>query len=405
MLDLHGISRRSFDLIVNEEVSGEAAYNKRYRHPEWPGEQSGVTIGIGYDVGQASRQQFIADWQGKIPAPMVNALAKTCGITGAAAKQPTVSLRSVVDIPWDVALDVFSNHDVPRYLAMMRRALPGVERLSPDCQGVLLSITFNRGASFGLAGPRYAEMRDIKACVKSGDLARIPGLIRSMKRLWPATSGLRGRRDREAALFEQGLADYHPEHFAALPDVEPVPDPDLVSRVQEQLRNLGYYQVGAIDGSLTPKGRTEDAILAFRNKNGLPLTPTIDDEFLTALAKASPLEISDERANATAEDLRAQGSETISFTDRVKGWGGKLFGGASGTAGAGVLAVITDKATAVSNAKEAVGGLGLTSELILIICVILGALAVCAGVGVLIWHVADRIEKKRVADYAIGKHL
>jgi hypothetical protein len=39
-------------------VGPGAAYNRRsaIRHPEWPGEQSGVTIGIGYDVGQASKR-------------------------------------------------------------------------------------------------------------------------------------------------------------------------------------------------------------------------------------------------------------------------------------------------------------------------------------------------------------
>lgn len=404
MIELHGISKESFDLIVNEEVSGQAAYNKRYRHPEWPGESSGVTIAIGYDVGQNSRAQFVADWKGKIPDAMVSALAKTCGVTGVAARAPAQQLRAVVDIPWETALDVFSNHDVPRYLAMLRHAVPGVDQLSPHCLGVLLSITFNRGASYGNAGPRYAEMRDIKACVKSGDLARIPALIRSMKRLWPNTSGLRNRRDHEAALFEQGLAQHHPEHFAALADVAPVPDPEMVARVQQQLRDVGYYQVGAIDGSLTPKGKTEDAILAFRNKNGLPLTPVIDDEFLTALAKAQPPEVAEERANATADDLRDQGSETVSFTDKVKGWGGKIFGGASGTAGAGALAVITDHATAVSSAREAVGGLGLTTQSIVIIIAIVLVLAICAGLGLLVWHVADSIEKKRVADYRTGKN-
>lgn len=405
MLDLHGISQRAFDDIVGYEVTSRAVFERRYRHPEWPGEQSGVTGGVGYDFGQQTRAQIIADWSGKIPDAMVKALAKTAGVTGAPADALARSLRAVVDIPWDAAIDVFSNHDVPRYMAMLRRACPGVELLSPDCQGALLSIVFNRGASFGLAGPRYAEMRDIKACIKSGNLARIPALIRSMQRLWPATSGLHGRREREAALFERGLAVSHPQHFAALEDVAPVPDPELVARVQEQLRNLGYYSVGAVDGSLTPKGRTEDAILAFRNKNGLPLTPAIDDDFLTALEKARPPEVSEERANATADDLREQGSETIGFTDKVKGWGGKLFGGGAGTAGAGVLAVITDKATAVTNAKEAVGGLGLTTESIVIILGIVVVLAVFAGAGFLIWHVADRIEKKRVADYAIGKHL
>jgi hypothetical protein len=36
--------------------------------------------------------------------------------------------------------------------------------------------------------------------------ASIPGEFRSMKRLWPTVPGLRKRREREARLFERGLA-------------------------------------------------------------------------------------------------------------------------------------------------------------------------------------------------------
>jgi hypothetical protein len=403
-VNLHGISRAAFDLIVGEEVSSEAVYRRRYTRPEWPGEQSGVTGGIGYDFGQQSRAQIIADWSGKIPDAMVKALAKTAGVTGRPAAALALQLRDIVDIPWEAALEVFSNHDVPRYMAMLCQACPGVEQLAPDCQGVLLSITFNRGASFNKPGVRYAEMRQIKACIKSGDLARIPSLIRSMKRLWPETSGLRRRREHEAVLFEKGLQADHPAHFAALADVAPPPDPELVARVQQQLRNIGYFQVGAIDGSLTPKGKTEDAILAFRNKHGLPLTPTIDDEFLTALAKAQPPEQAEERATATVQDLRAQGSETIGFTDKVKAWGGRLFGGGSGLGGAGVLALVTEKATAVSSAKDAVGALGIPAEGWIILGGVIAAVALLAGMGLAIWYVADRIEQKRLADYRIGKN-
>ena len=49
MTDL--ISQAAIDLIVREEVSGKEVYERNYRRPEWPGGSSGVTIGIGYDVG------------------------------------------------------------------------------------------------------------------------------------------------------------------------------------------------------------------------------------------------------------------------------------------------------------------------------------------------------------------
>jgi len=81
-IDLHGISRATFDLIVSAEGTSPAWYSKHLRGATWPGEQSGVTIGCGYDVGQAVQRQCLADWSGKIPDAMLKALAKCCGVTG-----------------------------------------------------------------------------------------------------------------------------------------------------------------------------------------------------------------------------------------------------------------------------------------------------------------------------------
>jgi hypothetical protein len=56
---LHGISQAAFDMIVEFEVSGEAAYDKRYRQPTRPGAASGITIGIGYDCGHPIQRSRI----------------------------------------------------------------------------------------------------------------------------------------------------------------------------------------------------------------------------------------------------------------------------------------------------------------------------------------------------------
>ena len=56
--------------------------------------------------------------------------------------------------------------------------------------------------------------------------------------------------------------------------------------------------------------------------------------------------------------------QTIAITDQVKGWAGKIVGSSSGLGGAGALAWITEKATAVSGAKEAIGGLGIPPQAI-----------------------------------------
>jgi hypothetical protein len=323
---------------------------------------------------------------------------------GVAARDLVAKLHDVVSIPWNDALDVFSNHDLPRYTAMCRAHLPGYDGLSPHCKGVLFSLVLNRGPSFDEPKPRYAEMRDIKAAIKSGRLERVPAALRSMKRLWPDSRGLRDRREDEAKLWELGLELHHPEAHAALDQAAPIADPEVVARVQEQLKNLGYWQVGSADGSLTPQGKTEAAILAFRNHERLPLRPSIDDELLTRLAKARPPEIADVRANATVHDLREHGSETIAFTDKVKAWGGRLFGAGGGLGGTGLLALVTEKATALTSAKEAVAGLGLTPQMMLIAAAVMVGLVVLAAMGLGIWYVADRIEARRLADYRTGKH-
>jgi GH24 family phage-related lysozyme (muramidase) len=83
------------------------------------------------------------------------------------------------------------------------RVYPQTINLSEDCAAALFSLVFNRGAS--LTGERRAEMRGIKDALATGHRDAVPGLIRSMKRLWPETSGLVRRREDEARLFEQGL--------------------------------------------------------------------------------------------------------------------------------------------------------------------------------------------------------
>jgi GH24 family phage-related lysozyme (muramidase) len=201
------ISQQAFDLIVEFEVSSRAVYEKKYRGPIWPGFRSGVTVGIGYDVGQTSAAIVQSDWSGVIPVAMLNALKTAVGVTGPAAQQRALQLRSVVDIPFNSAIKVHANQVIPRWVAVVERALgPNVSLLGPDCLGALVSLTYNRGASFSRSDDRFTEMRAIKNFVGSKQFAKIPGQIRSMKRLWPSTSGLPGRREREAVLFETGLA-------------------------------------------------------------------------------------------------------------------------------------------------------------------------------------------------------
>lgn len=221
------ISDAARDLIVSEEVSSKATYEARYQRPEWPGGGSGITIGIGYDVGAGVRNsgQLRADWGNRIPDSMIEVLVPCIGVTGESAARLLAGIRPSVNVPWVAAIDVFDAVDVPRWYAICVKALPNFDLLSLDCKGVLLSLAYNRGASFAKDGDRYTEMRAIKTHMIAKAFDKIPAELRAMKRLWPSQSmrGLVLRREHEARLFEQGLKTA--VVVPSIPTPAPVPPP------------------------------------------------------------------------------------------------------------------------------------------------------------------------------------
>lgn len=192
------LSDNSRKLILDFEVGGgEAYYNKYLKRPSWPGEASGVTIGIGYDCGYNTRQTILRDWAGLEAA---DRLANTAGKTRGAAKALIPKLRDI-NVPWNLALEVYEENTVPKFWELTRKTYPGFDSLHPDAQGVLLSLTFNRGSA--MSGDRRREMRAIRDLVPHKDYAGIADELRGMKRIWPNTPGLRRRRDAEAALMDR----------------------------------------------------------------------------------------------------------------------------------------------------------------------------------------------------------
>ena len=108
------------------------------------------------------------------------------------------------DVPWPAAIGVHRDKVIPRWTGLVERSLPNTADLSDDQMGALVSLTYNRGASFGNAGDRFAEMRAIKQHMASRDFGAIPEDLRAMRHLWPTVPGLQKRREREALLFEGG---------------------------------------------------------------------------------------------------------------------------------------------------------------------------------------------------------
>ena len=199
------ISFAAFEEIIADEDSSEFFYKQHYQRPEWPGAASGVTILLGYDLGYATHAKVDADLRGKIPDAMLAACQSCVGITGLRAHDAMLRVRNLIDLPWSVALDVFLHRDMPEWIATVRKVLPNTEKLSADCLGALVSLVYNRGASFDSNGDHYREMRAIKADMADSNFKDIPNQLRAMSRLWPTSNGVHSRRFREAALFEKGL--------------------------------------------------------------------------------------------------------------------------------------------------------------------------------------------------------
>ena len=205
------LSKKSLDLILEFEVGGgENYYNKFLKNPTWPEGQSGVTIGIGYDLGYVNKAEFSEDWK-DLPKETFDRLYKVVGIKGYNAKNLIRGLRDIT-IPWDLALKVFNNKTVTKFWNLTKETFPNFDNLPEDAKGGLVSLVFNRGNA--LEGDRRREMkliRDGMKLVSTFDqkaLTFIANQIRSMKRIWIGGSiekGMSRRRDSEANLIENSL--------------------------------------------------------------------------------------------------------------------------------------------------------------------------------------------------------
>ncbi len=208
------ISKRSLDKIVEFEITSEAFYVKKYQKPYWPEGDSGVTIGIGYDLGYNTKTQIDADWRGKVSDAALDLLKTAAGVKGVAAKALIPGLKTAI-VPLTAAREVFYVSTLPRFARDTRTAYPGVQNLPADAQGALLSLIFNRGADVTSNKDRRKEMKAIVPLVAAKDLNGIAAQIISMKRLWNinALPGLHKRRDDEAALVKNARTTYPPDEL------------------------------------------------------------------------------------------------------------------------------------------------------------------------------------------------
>jgi hypothetical protein len=193
------LSKRGIEAIIRWETGGESYYDAQ---PEWPGESSGVTIGIGWDLGMTPATETTRAWGPHLSASKLAALIGVSGRCGEAAQTVLPYVRHL-SIPWTAAMAVFEEVTLPTWYLRTLRIYPQAQALHGDSAAALVSLVFNRGAS--LTGERRREMANIQALLKTGNLKEIPNQFREMTRLWPNSKGLRRRRGEEADLFQSGL--------------------------------------------------------------------------------------------------------------------------------------------------------------------------------------------------------
>jgi hypothetical protein len=203
---LRKISQRAWDLIVRSEVSSAQTYTTKYQHAVLPGVASGLTIGIGYDLGQVSAETFTADWSGLLSSADIETLSKACGLKAASAATKLKDVRNVT-VQWDIAAQQF-NAFLPFAIGETERTFPNCADLSADSLGALVSLVYNRGSSLSPTSDRRREMRQIFTLMRDRQFSSVAPTILRMQRLWvndPKARGVVARRELESILFAQGL--------------------------------------------------------------------------------------------------------------------------------------------------------------------------------------------------------
>lgn len=195
------VSQRGLDLVVRWEVGGPNTYIKKYQNPIWPGNSaSGVTIGIGYDLGHNTEEQILRDWKNH---PHRGYLAAMSGFKGQSAKN-LVARRKWIVTPLPLAMDVLQDPTLIRYYNIARRAFPGLENMPQPVIDALVDLVYNRGGS--MMGTARVEMRTIRdVCIPQRDDRCVANQLRVMKRVWAGAKlgkGLMARREDEARLIE-----------------------------------------------------------------------------------------------------------------------------------------------------------------------------------------------------------
>jgi hypothetical protein len=188
------IPTRAVSFIAREEVGSRGFYDAQCARPTWPGGASGVTIGVGYDLGYQAG--FAADWSDLLTPAEIARLKPWLGLKGQAAKDGPAQLTDIT-IPWHAAWTGFIRRTCRRLPTRFTFTGP-----VPAAAGLACSSAWSQSARAhrppDRPGARRGEPRRrfTRRCPRRPPRheAALAGGQRPARTAW-----------REARLFEEGL--------------------------------------------------------------------------------------------------------------------------------------------------------------------------------------------------------
>ncbi|MCB1144194.1 MAG: hypothetical protein H7A24_06090 [Leptospiraceae bacterium] len=215
------LSQKANNLIVKFEVGGgEKYYNKKTRFPIWPGGYSGITVGIGVDLGHITFKEFDRYISPYYMEGEASRLIECIGHTGN-PKDPEseIEMKSLLstvadcELSWENALAIHEDFTIPIYHKRTMKVFKGIENLPPDAQGAIVSLVFNRGTK--LEGSSRVHMANIAKLVsqytpsnKQTVLEEIAKNFEEMVQIWEGQKiyeGIKRRRLEEAKLVRDSF--------------------------------------------------------------------------------------------------------------------------------------------------------------------------------------------------------
>lgn len=213
------------------------------------------------------------------------------------------------------ALDIFTR-DLAKYEATVDASVK--VPLADHERDALVSICYNIGQG-GFANSTFLKR------LNAGDRAGCAEAIMAWKKPAEIISRRAGERDQFLTPYSVALPKARSNDRAAvkvgakpaaLPRAPVALAPFEIEAVQRRLRDLGYFQVGKVDGKIGPSFKA--AILALQATAGIAEDGVLGPQTKAALADdRNKRKIATARTQTTAADLRAQGSVIAVKGNRV----------------------------------------------------------------------------------------